>query len=79
MCLLDQDVVRLTGPVPSSYTVSAGGHHRAADTRSTTGRAPSEVPKETAVPLYEKGDVRIRYEMAGSGFPLLVTPGGGLN
>ncbi|WP_428490685.1 alpha/beta fold hydrolase [Rhodopila sp.] len=28
---------------------------------------------------YEKGDVRIRYEEVGSGFPLLVTPGGGLN
>ncbi|MSQ09929.1 MAG: alpha/beta hydrolase [Dehalococcoidia bacterium] len=27
----------------------------------------------------QKGDVRIRYEEAGSGFPLLVTPGGGLN
>ena len=26
-----------------------------------------------------KGDVRIRYEETGSGFPLLVTPGGGLN
>jgi pimeloyl-ACP methyl ester carboxylesterase len=37
------------------------------------------VPKETAVPFYEKGDVRIRYEVVGSGFPLLVTPGGGLN
>ena len=31
---------------------------------------------ETAMPFYEKGDVRIRYEEAGSGFPLLVTPGG---
>jgi hypothetical protein len=30
------------------------------------------------MPFYEKGDVRIRYEEAGSGFPLLVTPGGGL-
>jgi pimeloyl-ACP methyl ester carboxylesterase len=37
------------------------------------------VPKEAAVPFYEKGDVRIRYETVGSGFPLLVTPGGGLN
>ena len=37
------------------------------------------VPKEAAVPFYEKGDVRIRYQMVGSGFPLLVTPGGGLN
>src|SRR5580700_10045217 len=29
--------------------------------------------------FYEKGDIRIRYQEAGSGFPLLVTPGGGLN
>ena len=31
------------------------------------------------MPFYQRGDVRIRYEEAGSGFPLLVTPGGGLN
>jgi pimeloyl-ACP methyl ester carboxylesterase len=31
------------------------------------------------LPFYEKGPVRIRYEEAGSGFPLLVIPGGGLN
>lgn len=31
------------------------------------------------MPFYEKGDVRIRYEESGSGFPLLITPGGGLN
>lgn len=31
------------------------------------------------MPHVQKGDVRIRYEEAGSGFPLLVTPGGGLN
>jgi pimeloyl-ACP methyl ester carboxylesterase len=31
------------------------------------------------MPYYEKGDVRIRYEEAGSGFPLLLVPGGGLN
>lgn len=31
------------------------------------------------MPFYEKGDVRIAYEEVGSGFPLLVTPGGGLN
>jgi pimeloyl-ACP methyl ester carboxylesterase len=31
------------------------------------------------MPFYENGDVRIYYEEAGSGFPLLVTPGGGLN
>jgi pimeloyl-ACP methyl ester carboxylesterase len=31
------------------------------------------------MPFYENGDIRIRYEEAGSGFPLLVIPGGGLN
>lgn len=31
------------------------------------------------MPIFEKGDVRLRYEETGSGFPLLVTPGGGLN
>jgi len=31
------------------------------------------------MPFYEKGNVRIHYEEAGSGFPLLVIPGGGLN
>ena len=29
--------------------------------------------------FYEKGTVRIQYEEAGSGFPLLLVPGGGLN
>jgi len=32
-----------------------------------------------AFKFYEKGNVRIRYQEVGSGFPLLVTPGGGLN
>jgi pimeloyl-ACP methyl ester carboxylesterase len=31
------------------------------------------------MPFYERGNVRIHYEEAGSGFPLLVIPGGGLN
>jgi pimeloyl-ACP methyl ester carboxylesterase len=31
------------------------------------------------MPIYEKGDVRIHYEEFGSGFPLLIIPGGGLN
>jgi len=30
------------------------------------------------MPFYEKGAVRIHYEEAGSGFPLLVIPGGGI-
>jgi pimeloyl-ACP methyl ester carboxylesterase len=31
------------------------------------------------MPFYERGEVRIHYQEAGSGFPLLVLPGGGLN
>jgi pimeloyl-ACP methyl ester carboxylesterase len=33
----------------------------------------------TAMGTYEKGAVRIHFEEAGAGFPLLVIPGGGLN
>ena len=29
------------------------------------------------MPFYEKGNVRIHYEEAGSGFPVLFIPGGG--
>ena len=29
--------------------------------------------------FFEKGKVKIHYEEAGSGFPLLILPGGGLN
>src|SRR6266478_10120858 len=35
--------------------------------------------KETDMPFYEKGDVRIHYEEVGSGCPLMIIPGGGLN
>jgi pimeloyl-ACP methyl ester carboxylesterase len=31
------------------------------------------------MPFYEKGNVRIHYQEAGAGFPLLIIPGGGLN
>lgn len=31
------------------------------------------------MPFYEKGNVRIRYQEAGSGFPLFIIYGGGLN
>src|SRR5258708_38646153 len=33
----------------------------------------------TGARLYEKGSVRIAYQEAGSGFPLLLIAGGGLN
>jgi pimeloyl-ACP methyl ester carboxylesterase len=31
------------------------------------------------MPFFEKGDVRIHYEDVGSGFPVMIIPGGGLN
>jgi pimeloyl-ACP methyl ester carboxylesterase len=37
------------------------------------------VPDGAKIGFYEKGNVRIRYAEIGSGFPLLATPGGGLN
>jgi pimeloyl-ACP methyl ester carboxylesterase len=40
---------------------------------------PPGLPAGLKVGFYEKGDVRIRYAETGSGFPLLATPGGGLN
>src|ERR1700744_2479542 len=41
--------------------------------------APQGLPTDLKVGFYEKGNVRIRYAEIGSGFPLLATPGGGLN
>ena len=37
------------------------------------------LPAGATVGFYEKGNVRVRYAEIGSGFPLLATPGGGLN
>src|ERR1700754_423383 len=41
--------------------------------------AVAGLPEGAKVGFYEKGNVRIRYQEVGSGFPLLATPGGGLN
>ena len=35
--------------------------------------------RENSMAVFEKGPVRIHYQEAGSGFPLLVIPGGGQN
>ena len=44
---------------------------------SVLGQQPAK--EAGAMSFYEKGPVRIRYQEAGSGFPLLLIPGGGLN
>ena len=38
-----------------------------------------QAPQTGGGKFYERGPVRIRYDEAGSGFPLLIIPGGGLN
>jgi pimeloyl-ACP methyl ester carboxylesterase len=40
---------------------------------------PQGLPSGTKVGFHEKGNIRIRYAEIGTGFPLLATPGGGLN
>ena len=40
---------------------------------------PAGAPAGAKVGFYERGNVRIRYAEIGTGFPLLATPGGGLN
>jgi pimeloyl-ACP methyl ester carboxylesterase len=40
---------------------------------------PQGLPADLKAGVYEKGNVRISYAEIGSGFPLLATPGGGLN
>jgi pimeloyl-ACP methyl ester carboxylesterase len=49
---------------------------------AATARAfaqPSVSGAQGAAKFYEKGKIRIHYYDAGSGFPLLIIPGGGLN
>jgi pimeloyl-ACP methyl ester carboxylesterase len=46
---------------------------------ATSGRAAQQARPNGPGKFYEKGPVRIYYEEAGSGFPLLLIAGGGLN
>src|SRR6202158_1428041 len=48
-------------------------------TPASSGGLAQQIEQRSTFKFYEKGNVRIRYQEAGSGFPLLVTPGGGLN
>jgi len=70
----------------SRRTVLATGAAAAAATsapqvfaQTPQATVPQGLPPGAKVGFYEKGDVRIRYAEIGSGFPLLATPGGGLN
>ena len=57
-----------------------GGKRSAASVRpGQPAGAVAGLPDGARLGFYEKGNVRIRYADIGSGFPLLATPGGGLN
>ena len=53
----------------------------AAVAAAAVSAAPSVLAQQQTgkAPFYEKGNVRIRYQDVGTGFPLLIIPGGGLN
>src|SRR5205823_13632699 len=51
----------------------------AAATAAASRVFAQQAGQDGAFKFYEKGNVRIRYQELGSGFPLLATPGGGLN
>ncbi len=61
----------------SDQTLATGA--AAAATAAAPQVFAQQVDQEGAFKFYEKGNVRIRYQEISSGFPLLVTPGGGLN
>jgi len=46
---------------------------------ATAAAAAPQVFAQQSARFFEKGPVRIRYEEAGSGFPLMLLPGGGTN
>ena len=60
--------------VAAAATVASSAFAQAPPAAASPG-----LPAGLKVGFYEKGDVRIRYGEIGSGFPLLATPGGGLN
>jgi pimeloyl-ACP methyl ester carboxylesterase len=51
----------------------------AATAMAATSRALAQSGPAGASPVYQRGPVRIHYEEAGSGFPLMLIAGGGLN
>ena len=60
-------------------TILRTGAGMAAMAAATPHVLAQQAGQGTNVRFYEKGPVRIRYEEAGSGFPLLLIAGGGLN
>src|SRR6266700_6188949 len=60
-------------------TILAAGAAAAATAALPHAFAQQQASNGETGKFYEKGSVRIYYEEAGSGFPLMLLPGGGLN
>jgi pimeloyl-ACP methyl ester carboxylesterase len=81
--LLDATAMTMTredaemDPVRRNMLVTAAAATAAAAVPQVFAQQAGQAGAATS--FYEKGNVRIRYQEIGSGFPLLVTPGGGLN
>jgi len=67
--------VLITGVVAAAAATTAPR----AFAQAPQATVPQGLPAGLKIGFYEKGDVRIRYAETGVGFPLLATPGGGLN
>jgi pimeloyl-ACP methyl ester carboxylesterase len=64
------------------FVSMAAGSAAAPGLADAQSAPPNVAPGGAGAPItgfYERGNVRIRYQEVGSGVPLLVTPGGGLN
>jgi pimeloyl-ACP methyl ester carboxylesterase len=64
---------------PIRRKILAAGAGATAMAAATRVLAQQSGPAGAAMSFYEKGPVRIHYEVTGSGFPLLLIAGGGLN
>ena len=64
---------------PIRRTLLATGAAATAVAAAPRVLAQQSAQEGAAMSFYERGAVRIHYEEAGSGFPLLLIPGGGLN
>jgi pimeloyl-ACP methyl ester carboxylesterase len=64
---------------PIRRNILATGAVAAATATASRLLAQQSEPTGSAASFYERGRVRIHYEEHGSGFPLLLIPGGGLN
>ncbi len=80
----DRRAILTTGAAAAAATAASQVFAQTPQAGAPQASAPQAgavqgLPAGVKFGFYEKGNVRIRYAEIGSGFPLLATPGGGLN